>query len=154
MVSLRWMLAGVLVMLLPDPVLYAADHSLAVGVMAAGNCKFRASSVSLDFGSLDPGRGRDVTASAVLTFRCTKGASWTVTDDGGLQNLPGGAYRMRHTALAVYLPYRLIYTNATGTSLSANVTETLTIDGLIRGADFIDANQGNYADTVTLTLNP
>lgn len=154
MASSRWLLAGILAILLPDQILLGADRALGVGVAAAGNCKFQASSVSLNFGSLDPALGRDVNVSAALTFKCTKGSSWMVTDDGGLQDVPAGAYRMRHTALAAYLPYRLTYTNATGTSQGANVIETLTIDGLIRGADFVDAYQGNYTDTVTLTINP
>lgn len=149
----RWLLVGFLV-LLPDQFVFGADRALGVEVVAAGNCKFRASSVSLNFGSLDPGLGRDVNASAALTFKCTKGASWSATDDGGLHDLPAGAYRMRHSALAAYLPYRLTFPNAIGTSRGAEIIETLTVDGFIRGADLVDANQGDYTDTVTVTINP
>lgn len=140
-------------MLLPCRPL-AAAQPLGVAAAAVGNCKFHTASAALDFGSLDPLAGRDASAVAALTFKCTKGASWTVTDDGGLHDSPAGFTRMRHTALAAFLPYRLTYANATGTSRGANITETLTVDGLIRGGDFALAPAGNYADTVTLTLNP
>lgn len=132
----------------------AAESTLSVGVTAAGNCKFLTAGALLSFGSLDPSTPRDVNAVATMTFKCTKGASWEATDDGGLHDVPAGAYRMRHTALAAYLPYRLTYSNASGTSQGANVVETLTVDGRIHGADFVDARQGNYADTVTLTIQP
>jgi len=154
MVRVRWVLLGVVAVLLPHRLLLGADRPLGVGVTAAGNCKFRSAAATLNFGSLDPLQGRDVSSSAALTFKCTKGSSWTVTDDGGLHGGSAGVYRLRHLALDAYLPYRLTYGNATGTSQGANIVETLTIEGLIRGADFLDARQGNYTDTVTLSINP
>jgi spore coat protein U-like protein len=131
-----------------------AAQPIGVGAAAVGNCKFHTASAALDFGSLDPIAARDANAVAALTFKCTRGAVWTVSDDGGLHDVPAGSPRMRHTALAAYLPYRLAYTNAIGTSRGANVTETLTVDGLIRGGDFAAAPAGNYADTVTLSISP
>jgi spore coat protein U-like protein len=140
-------------LMLPGQPLPAAQP-IGVGVTAVGNCKFHTASAELDFGSLDPTAARDARAVAALTFKCTKSSVWTVSDDGGLHDAPAGSPRMKHTALAAFLPYRLTYTNATGTSRGANVTETLTVDGLIRGGDFATAPAGNYADTVTLTINP
>ncbi|HWR98630.1 MAG TPA: spore coat protein U domain-containing protein [Candidatus Methanoperedens sp.] len=142
------------ILLLPGNGFPAATGPLAVGVAAAGNCRFHGATTTLNFGSIDPLAGRDVTATASLSFKCTKGATWNAADDGGLHAPAGGGYRLRHVALDAYIPYRLSYSNAAGTSQGANIEQTLTIDGLIRGATYATAPAGGYADTVTITLGP
>ena len=131
----------------------AVTGPLAVGVNASGNCQFHGRSTALAFGDLEPPTGRDASATASLIFKCTRGATWSVTDDGGLHEQSAGAFRMRHATLDAYLPYRLTYTNATGTSQGAQFEQTLSIEGLVRGAAYASAPPGSYADTVTITIS-
>lgn len=140
---------------LPPAVSHAAASApLGVGVTAVGNCKFHGPPGLLAFGNLDPYSGQDASASATLMFKCTKGAAWSVSDDGGMHELAAGSYRMRHTALDAHIPYRLNYRNSSGTSQGANVQQILTIDGLIRAGTYAGAPVGSYSDTVTITLSP
>jgi len=140
-------------LLVPASALPAVTGPLAVGVEASGNCQFHGRSTALAFGDLEPTTGRDVSATASLVFKCTRGTIWSVTDDGGLHEQSAGAFRMRHTSLDAYLPYRLTYTNATGTSQGAQVEQTLAIEGLVRGAAYATVPAGSYADTVTITIS-
>lgn len=150
-----WSLAAFLfaALLSPSSALPAVTGPLAVGVNASGNCQFHGRSAALAFGDLEPTTGRDVSATASLVFKCTRGTVWSITDDGGLHDQSAGAFRMRHATLDAYLPYRLTYTNATGTSQGAQIDQTLSIDGLVRGAAYANVPAGSYADTVTITIN-
>lgn len=144
---------AIMITLLSGSLLLAAPP-IGVGAGAVGNCKFHTAAAQLNFGNLDPAAASDASTTATLSFKCTRGASWSVTDDGGLNDVPAGAYRMRHAVFNAYLPYSLTYTNAFGTSQGANVTEILTVNGLVRRADYSLATTGNYADTVSLTISP
>lgn len=149
-----WVLAAAWAVLSPVGASAAAKAPLGVGVNAAGNCKFHGPPAVLAFGSLDPLAGRDARARATLMFKCTRGSTWQASDDGGLHELAAGAYRMRHTVLDAHIPYRLTFTNASGTSQGANVEQTLAIDGLVRAGSYAASPVGTYTDTVTITLSP
>lgn len=131
----------------------AGSNSLAVSSNVIGTCRFVSASSTLAFGALDPSSAANATASGSTTFWCTKGASYSISDDGGLYN--SGGPRMRHaTTVTEFIAYSLSLSPTTGTGSGPATPTTLTINGSILNADYVNAAAGNYADTVVLTITP
>ncbi len=130
----------------------AADTATVdVSATVTGVCKF-SSGGSITF-ALDPSVGTDVSGTVTQPiFWCTKGASYTITDDNGV-NKSGTTYRVKHATLAEYIPYSFTYTS-TGTGTGKTATITMNIASTITGANYTNASAGSYADTVTLSINP
>jgi len=126
--------------------------TVAVSANVVGTCKFLTGG-SVAFGDLDPSAGTDVNGTVVQpTFWCTKGSTYTITDDNGL-NESGTTHQMKHATLADTIPYTFMYT-AGGTGSGRNSTVTMNIASSVVGADYINVSAGGYADTVTLTIAP
>jgi spore coat protein U-like protein len=135
---------------------FAADtNTLSVSANVVGTCKFNVATSTLPFGALDPTSAADATASGSVTFWCTNGASFTVSDDDGLYETGVNANRMRHaTDVTQFIPYGLTLSPTTGTGTGPSTPITLTIDGLISNANYVNAMAGDYADTVVITVSP
>jgi spore coat protein U-like protein len=132
----------------------AASDTTTVSVSAnvVGTCKF-VTGGTMEFGELDPADGADVNAAVTQpTFWCTKGASYTIDDDQGLNKL-GDLYRMKHSGGDEYIPYTFTY-NTTGTGAGPTISILMNITGQIAGSDYQNASAGDYSDTVTLTITP
>ncbi len=130
----------------------AADTATVnVSATVVGTCKFLTGG-SISF-TLDPSVGGNVSGTVTQpTFWCTKGASYTITDDDGLYEL-GTTHRMKHATLLEYIPYSFTY-SATGTGGGPGSPITMDIASTVLGTDYINASAGNYSDTVTLTIAP
>ncbi len=133
----------------------AADTAT-VGVSAnvTGTCKFN-SGGSVSF-TLDPSSSSNATGTATQpAFWCTKGASYTISDDFGINEASAGAAprRMKHATLTEYIPYSFSYT-ASGTGNGKTSPISLDISASVVNADFVNASAGSYADTVTLSITP
>ncbi len=131
----------------------AADTaSVSVSATVAGVCKFQAGAKTVTF-TLDPSVGGNVSGVVSQpTFWCTKGASYTITDDKGL-NGGGTTYKMKHATLTDTIPYTFTYT-AAGTGTGASAPITMNIAGQVLAADYLNVSAGSYGDTVTLSINP
>jgi spore coat protein U-like protein len=131
----------------------AADTTtVTVSATVVGTCKFTAGG-SIPFGNLDPSVGTDQTPTVTQpTFWCTKGASYTITDDDGVHE-SGTTHRMMHDSLPEYIPYSFTYL-ATGTGAGPASIISMNIASTVLGADYANASAGSYTDTVTLTINP
>ncbi len=130
----------------------AGLNTLTVSANVVGTCKFNSATSTLAFGALDPSSVADATATGSTTFWCTKGAIYTLSNDGGLNN--SGGPRMKHAALAEFIPYALTLTPSAATGSGPSIPITLTIDGLISNADYVNASAGDYADTVVISVIP
>lgn len=132
-----------------------AGDNATVGVSGnvVGTCKFN-SGGSVAF-TLDPTSGANASGTIVQPqFWCTRGATWTLTDDDGLHDIVAGVHRMRHaTVLTEYIPYAFAYT-ATGTGAGKTNPINMNITSSVLNADFINALAGSYADTVIVTIAP
>ena len=130
---------------------FADTTTVAVSASVTGTCKFTgAGTVAF---TLDPSVGTNVNGTVVQpTFWCTKGASYTIADDNGV-NKDGTTYRMKHASLTEYIPYTFTYTS-TGAGLGKSSTITMNIASTVTGTDYVNASSGSYSDTVTLTINP
>ena len=114
------------------------------------------------FGNLTPGGG-DAAATGTIEWRCSNGTNADIAIDDGLngdRSMTGGA--ISGTARLTYELYKevahtnrwgdsgLALTNVTGNGLTAFTTET--VFGNIVAADYVDAEQGPYADIVDVTI--
>lgn len=135
------------------------SHTLSVSaiILDKNNCKFSNNGpTALSFGSIDPsGEGRRI-SSASATFKCS-GASanpnYYVTSDDGLNPARPGAPRLRNVNNPnEFIEYSL-NVPLSGTARRARF-ETFNIEGAIEPSAYKNASAGNYADTVTLTIQP
>ena len=113
------------------------------------------------FGNLTPGGG-DAPATGTIQWRCSDGTDAAIAIDDGLngdRSMTGG---ISGTATLTYELYKeaaytnrwgnsgLARTNVAGNGLSAFSTET--VFGNIVAADYVDAEQGPYADVIDVTI--
>jgi spore coat protein U-like protein len=126
--------------------------TVSVGATVVGACQFN-SGGSVDFGNLDPAVGGNATGTVTQPeFWCTKNASWSISDDDGL-NESGAIQRMKHATLTEYIPYSFSYT-ASGSGNGPTSPITMDISASVVEADYLNASAGDYSDTVTLTITP
>ncbi len=125
--------------------------TVSVSATVVGTCKFIIGG-NISF-TLDPSVGGDVDGTVTQpTFWCTKGASYTISDDDGLYE-SGTTHRMKHDTLVEYIPYSFTYT-ASGTGNGPSDPITMNITSQVLETDYLNASSGNYSDTVTLTITP
>lgn len=133
----------------------ADTNTLTVSASVTGTCKFSSATSTLSFGALDPSSASDASASNTTTYWCTKGVVAS-TSAGDGSNFSGGSRRMAGTGAAAgdFIPYSLALAGGTQTGVGPGTPLTLTIDGDIVNADYVNATAGSYSDTVTLTITP
>jgi spore coat protein U-like protein len=141
-----------LVLVLSGAAMAGDSATVNVSANVVGTCKFLTGG-TMAFGDLDPSSGADKSATVTQpTFWCTKGSSYTISDDLGLYE-SGTQRRVKHASLTEYINYSMNYTT-TGTGSGRTSSATMNISGTITFADYRDASAGGYSDTVTLTINP
>lgn len=134
---------------------WADTAAIAVSATVVGTCKFTGGG-SIAF-TLDP--STTAAANGVVTnpvFWCTRGTSYTVSDDFGIHEATAGSAprRMQHSLTATeYIQYSLSYTS-TGTGAGKTSPITLTLTSAVANIDFVNALAGSYADTVTVSITP
>lgn len=137
-----------------------ANMAVSATILSKSICKFKTATANLAFGALNPLSPVDVTATATAIFDCKGSApivTYLITQNSGLYNTGPGSNRMRHaTDTTAYLPYSLTLSpdSASFPRETPPQDHTVTVTGTVRGTDFQTALLGNYADTVTLTINP
>lgn len=121
-------------------------------------CMFSADTATLAFGPLPFAANGTALGtpplSANLTFWCTAGTNYTITDDNGLWE-SGTTYQMRSVTLVSpeYIAYNFSYLPTSGTGAGPGVPQTLTVTASV-GATYSANSPDDYSDTVTLTINP
>jgi spore coat protein U-like protein len=140
----------------------AGTHTITVSAAVTGTCVVNTATSTLDFGTLDPAAGGNVTATwSGGTFRCTNGTTYTVASDDGLwESSAGGANNRMKLSTAANCGtatncIRYTLTNAT-TGTGSGMTNNISFNavGTTTLADYQNAAAGSYADTVTLTVSP
>ncbi len=140
-----------LVLMLTGAGIAGDSAPVSVSATVVGTCKFLTGG-SISF-ILDPSVGGNVNGTVTQpTFWCTKGASYTITDDDGLYE-SGTTHRMKHATEDEYIPYSFSYT-ATGSGNGRGNPITMNISSTVLGGDYLNASAGSYSDTVTLTITP
>ena len=134
-------------------VVMAADtNTLTVNATVVGTCKFNAATSTLNL-SLDPSSAVDATASTTVTYWCTNGTTAAgVASNDGIHSVAVGQKRLSDGTN--FIPYSIALTGGTQAGGGPASPKTLTINGTVLNAAFINAVAGTYADTVMLSLNP
>lgn len=155
----RFFLAGFLAAALSGPAAAdAMNMSVGATVPSQSNCRFRnVASLLLDFGNINPGSGSNAVATTSFTIRCTGSAdpaTYAVSAGNGLYGTGPGSRRMRHaTTLTEFLPYALSFSPASA-SIPKGVDQPITVTGTIQPFQFANVAQGDYTDTVLVTVSP
>ncbi len=137
----------------------AADTAVVnVSARVVGTCKFTSGPAALAFGDLPvdlAGNALGTSTAATLTFWCTKGASYIITDDSGVNETVPGSRLMKSDTLATaeYIAYDLAYAPAAGTGAGPASPVTLNLTGTV-GTTYAANSADTYSDTVTLTITP
>jgi Spore Coat Protein U domain len=136
------------------------NNTLQVTAQITGTCNFDAAdnpagNTTLDFGTLDQTLTADVPATQTsVDYWCTKGTTATALTAGNGQNTAGcGGTRCLSNGTDL-IPYVLTVTDPGGAGTGKSNPITVTFDGDIVNADYIDVSAGNYTDLVTLTITP
>jgi spore coat protein U-like protein len=143
-----------LVVAMTGTAMAAGSQTVGVSATVLGVCQFLTGG-TVAFGTLDPSIGGNINGTVTQpTFWCTRGTSYTITDDSGLHELVAGSPRMvSGTSPTDFIPYSFTYT-ATGTGSGRGTPINMNIASTVVAADYLNALAGAYADTVTLTINP
>jgi len=147
------LMAAAVLLLMAGTAMALDTANVTVTATVAGTCQF-ATVPSLDFGSLDPAVGAAVNPAPVdLTFNCTTGVGYTLTDNKG-----GAAGSLSSNLVlgADTIPYSLTYSNDVGIGLGGGVANELTssLTGSIAAGVYSSAPAGAYTDTIVFTINP
>jgi hypothetical protein len=127
----------------------AAALLLAAGAAAGQNCTFQPPPANgIVFAPFDPSLASLQTASTIATLRCIPAVinpTWSFTGLNG--NAP---LRMKHAALAAYIPYS-ISTQFLGGPANARQWR---ITATVLGPDYENAPVGAYSDLLRATILP
>ena len=120
-------------------------------------CGFRASGLSLNFGTLNPASGATVTVPmAAATLNADKVGDctlpMTLSADNGLWFSRN--HRLKNTGSADYIPYTLAGLPQTLPAPGNKVYVSFTFSGTVLGSDYANAPAGNYSDTVMISVTP
>ena len=120
-----------------------------VSANITGTCQF-STTPTLAFGALDQNSSSDATAAGTLTFWCTKGAAYTLSDPLG----SSGTYASTISNGTDSIAYSIAYTNATGGGAGKTSPNSSTLTATILNANYVDVSAGAYAGTVQFTIAP
>lgn len=132
----------------------ADTNTLTVNATLSGTCKFNTPTSTLSF-TLDPSSSADATAQALPTFWCSRGVTLlTPTTNNGLWF--SVSKRMRSAGHTTeFIPYSVALTPSSTTGLGKTNPITLTVDGTVLNADYVNALAAtDYTDTVVITIAP
>jgi len=129
----------------------AATASVPVSASITGTCRFSAPP-TLAFGALDQTLGTNATTGPVnLSFWCTQGTPYTLTDPDGFST---GSYSAIISDGTDTIPVTITYTNATGNGSGKSTTINSSLGGTILNSAYIDKPAGNYSGSVLFTIAP
>jgi len=137
---------------IPDLSAQTGDtRTMQVTANVRGSCRFE-STPNINFGDLDPALATDKDQAVDVSFRCTKGVTYTLTVGDGLNFQ--GRNRMKSSAGTDFIPYDITPKSLAGSGRGFGTADTIQIKGTVKGPDYQNATSGAYADTVTLSIQP
>jgi spore coat protein U-like protein len=123
-----------------------------VSANITGTCQF-STTPTLAFGALDQNSSSDATAAGTLTFWCTKGVAYTLSDPVN-PGVGDGTYAGTISNGTDSIAYSIAYTNATGGGAGKTSPIASALTATILNANYVDVSAGAYAGTVQFTIAP
>lgn len=144
------------------PAAAGGTATLQVQANVTGVCKWDTASATLNLGSLDPSSPANVSGSnSDLKFWCTKGATYSITDDGGAAKTSsvattgcGAGVTKLVQGTTDCIPYSFNATPTSGTGSGPQSLVSLSVSATVNGTDYANRTAGAYSDTVTFTITP
>ena len=122
-------------------------------------CGFQAKGLSINFGTLNPSTGADVTtAVSASTLNadkagdCVSSVTMKIDGDNGLNF--SGSRRLKNAAGTDFIPYSLAGLPQSSPGPGNNRYQTFTFNGIILGSAYANASAGSYSDTVIISVTP
>ena len=138
---------------------FAASDGANLTVTATVGAKCKVTAGTMAFGSLDPTLTTDPTATATVTYKCTKG---TAVTSFAVNSITAGATGTTGTMSAAApntdtVAYEIKWTNPTaftGDGLGASGTaKSVTLNGKILNANYVDVTPDTYTGTIGVAVN-
>ena len=127
-------------------------RTMQVSAYVKGSCRFE-STPNINFGDLDPAAASDKTQRVAVTFKCTKGVTYLLSVGNGL-HAQGTRNRMKSTIGNEYIPYDITPRTQRGVGKGFSTTDTVDVEGAVKGTDYVNVRVGAYHDTVILSVQP
>lgn len=124
------------------------SQTLTVTATVSKICSFSASTNTLSFGPIDPSSTSNATATGSLSYNCTKGttAPTIVTSDANLNRTMTGSGGSLNYTLSI---------GATSAPTGFGATaQSVSLGGMITPAQFQNAGNGDYTESVVLNITP
>ncbi len=131
---------------------FGGTTTVNVSASITGTCQF-SSTPTLGFGTLDQNLSSDATAAGTLTFWCTKGVAYTLSDPVN-PGVGDGTYAGTISNGADSIAYSIAYTNATGSGAGKTSPINSTLSATILNGDYVNVSAGSYTGTVIFTITP
>ena len=138
-----WMLVVALILLYSGISMAAGSNTLTVSANVVPACKFSSGTSILGFGALDPSVGGNANGQVITQFWCTKGTTTdSIAADNGA-NFAGGSKNIKDLVSLDLIPYTLTLTKDGNLNNGPGSPRSLTIDGSVLGADYINKSAGS-----------
>jgi spore coat protein U-like protein len=130
----------------------AGTTTVNVSANIVGTCQF-STTPTLAFGALDQTSSSDATATGTLSFWCTKGAPYILSDAAN-PGVGDGSYSGTISNGTDNITYSISYNNETGNGNGKTSPINSTLNATILNTDYVDVSAGAYAGTVQFTIAP
>jgi spore coat protein U-like protein len=133
---------------------FAANVNVQVKGKVLPTCSFEApTDVLLTIPDMTPGKLDDKTAAGKVNFWCSKGTTFAVSLDNGL-NGDKGQRNIKHNSGEDKIAYDLKALPESGAGMGALSMINIDLTATVEAAAYQSASEGDYADTVVLTVAP
>lgn len=128
------------------------SKTMDISANVIGTCKY-SSTPALAFGVLDQTLASDATASGNLQFWCSKGVSYTLSDQAN-PGVGDGAFAGSIGNGTDTIPYTITYNNFTGNGAGKTTLNSSTLSAKILNGNYVNVSAGAYTGVVTFTITP
>lgn len=150
MKKLMVVLTAMAFLMVSATVALADTQDVEVTAKITGTCQFN-SAVDVAFGTLDQTVTDNAEATGSVIFWCTKNTNYTLSDSKGGSD---GSLSSTMSNGSESISYSLTYSNYSGAGAGKTSPITSALAGTILNADYVDAEAGDYSDTITFTIAP
>jgi hypothetical protein len=133
---------------------FAANLNVQVKGKVLPTCSFETpTDVSLVIPDMTPGKPDDKTALGSVNFWCSKGTSFAVSLNDGL-NGADGKRKIKHSSSKDTIAYSLNALPESSAGLGALSMIKINLTAVVAAAAYQSVSIGDYTDTVVLTVAP
>jgi hypothetical protein len=153
--SLRAIAAAALVLASSSGFAASDSATLSVTASVAAVCKLTLSG-PMAFGALDPTLTSNATTSVTATYKCTKGS---VVSSFWVNGVATGTYSGTMAGTGTNtdtIAYGITWTNPaayTGVGMGAVVAGSVTLNGTVVNANYVNVNPDSYSGSVGIQIN-